>query len=146
MVAKREPGPKPDFFVVEDHLKCQTQEGEISLDLRVPLERLERFMELEDMPEKDLPRYIRTEIMWPEDASAVMALRDGTKSLEILMKWAEALGERMGASMGESQGSTASSGGTVEPSPATSESATASASTKSGATSRSRKPSTTSKP
>ena len=36
--AKPEPRPKPDFLVDEDHLKCQNGEGEISLDLRVPIE------------------------------------------------------------------------------------------------------------
>jgi hypothetical protein len=111
---------KPDYLVVEDHLKVQTKEGEKSLDLRIPLERLELFMDMEDIDEKRMPKYIRDEILWPEDRKQLVEMRDGAKALEITMRYAEEVGKRMGASLGESVGSTPSSDDTVEPSDTTS--------------------------
>lgn len=118
---KPEPGPKPDFFVVEDHLKCQTPEGEVSLDLRIPIERLELFMDMDEIEEKRLPKYIRDEILWPEDRDKVLGMRDGTKAFAMLMKFADEIGKRMGASLGEFSPSTSSSEGTGGPSDSTSD-------------------------
>ncbi|WP_022886359.1 hypothetical protein [Glaciibacter superstes] len=117
------PGPKPDFLVVEDHLKCQTNEGEKSLDLRIPLERIELFMNLEELkiPQSKMPRFIIDNILWPEDKATIEGMRDGAKALKILVRYSEVLGERMGAEMGESKGSTVSSESTVEPSATTSD-------------------------
>lgn len=103
-----EPGPKPEFLVVEDHLKCQTNEGEISIDLRIPLTRLELFMEMEGVEEKKMPLYLREHILWPEDRDKLEGMRDGAKAFAILMRFAQEVGERMGASLGESSPSTAS--------------------------------------
>jgi hypothetical protein len=121
----RTPGPKPDYLVVEDHLKCQTSEGEISLDLRIPLDRIELFMDMGDLDieQKKLPRYMIDNILWPEDKSTIVGMRDGAKALTIVSKFAETLGERMGATMGESSGSTELSENTVEPSDTTSDTA-----------------------
>lgn len=120
MPTSKTPGPKPDFLVVEDHLKCQTSEGEVSLDLRIPIDRLELFMDMEEIDERKMPRYMREKILWPEDRKRVEELRDGAKALEILMRYAEEVGKRMGASLGELQGSTEPSEETGEPSATTS--------------------------
>ena len=117
-----EPGPKPDYLVVEDHLKCQTNEGEISIDLRIPLKRLELFMEIDGkVSEAHMPRYLIDNILWPEDADKLDNMRDGAKALVIVMNVAKQLGERMGAEMGESQPSTPSSESTEGPSATTSD-------------------------
>lgn len=122
MTTSKTPGPKPDYLVVEDHLKCQTNEGEVSLDLRIPLARLELFMEIgeQDIPESRVHRYFIDNILWPEDKSALDGMRDGAKALEIVTTFIQLLGERMGADLGESEGSTDSSEGTGEPSATTS--------------------------
>lgn len=122
-VAKKtpEPGPKPDYLVVEDHLKCQTAEGEISLDLRIPIERLELFMDMESIEEKKIPLYLRESILWPEDRATIEKMRDGAKAFAILMRYATEIGERMGVSLGESSPSTASSESTEGPSDTTSD-------------------------
>lgn len=123
MATTKTPGPKPDFLVVEDHLKCQTNEGELSLDLRIPLSRIELFMGMEGIEQKHALRYMLDNIFWPEDKAALEGMRDGAKALEIIGKYSETLGERMGADMGESKGSTGSSEGTGEPSVTTSDTA-----------------------
>jgi hypothetical protein len=115
------PGPKPDYLVVENHLKCQTDEGEISIDLRIPLARLELFMDMEGIEPKDMPRVIREDILNPEDRDTLLGMRDGVKALAILMQVATEIGNRMGASLGESGGSTSSSENTAEPSTSTSD-------------------------
>jgi hypothetical protein len=121
-VSSKTPGPKPDFLVVDDHLKCQTGEGEISIDLRIPLKRLELFMQMDDsgIDQSLMPRYILDNILWPEDKEQLENLRDGAKAFQILISVSRAIGERMGADMGESQGSTGTSEDTVEPSDTTS--------------------------
>ena len=119
--AKPQAGPKPDFLVVEDHLKCQTSEGEKSIDLRIPLERLELFMDMEGIDEKKMPLYLRERILWPEDRKTLEEMRDGAKAFQILMKFAEEVGKRMGASLGESSPSTPSSESTDGPSATTSD-------------------------
>jgi hypothetical protein len=114
------PGPKPDFLVVEDHLKCQTNEGEVSLDLRIPIKRIESFMDMSEVEGKDSLRFLLDRVLWPEDTDKLENMRDGAVVIKILARYSEELGERMGADMGESKGSTNSSGSTVEPSAMTS--------------------------
>lgn len=114
------PGPKPDFAIVEKHLKCQTDEGEVSIDLRIPLERLELFMDMESLEPKDIPKYVRDRILWPEDKDKLLEMRDGAKALEILMQVAKSIGERVGASVGESSGSHEPSEPIAQPSDSTS--------------------------
>jgi hypothetical protein len=123
MAVSKTPGPKPDFLIVEDHLKCQTSEGEISIDLRIPLERIELFMDMPDLDieQKRYPRYVIDNILWPEDKATIVGMRDGAKAMTIVLKFAELLGARMGADMGESGGSTELSENTVEPSATTSD-------------------------
>ena len=121
-----EPGIKPEFLVVENRLKCQTEaDGEISLNLLVPLERIELFMDMGDLEieQKKLPRYLIDNIMDPADKATLEGMRDGAKAIMLAGKFAEYLGHRMGADMGESKGSTESSESTVEPSATTSDTA-----------------------
>lgn len=117
-----EPGPKPDFITINGVLFCQTEDGEIAIDLRLPFRKLETFMDMEeDVEAKRMPRYLLDNII-PADAKAKLEdLQDGAKTLEIVMKFAEAVGERMGASMGESKGSSDTSADTEEPSHSTSD-------------------------
>lgn len=122
---KPEPGPKPEFLVVENHLKCQTEEGEISLDLRIPIERLEKFMDMDEIEEKQLPKYLREQILWPEDKEKIVNMRDGAKAFGMLMRYAEEVGKRMGADLGESSPSTPSSEGTGGQSDSTSDATSA---------------------
>jgi hypothetical protein len=122
MVAnKTEPGPKPEYLVVEDHLKCQTPEGEVSIDLRIPINKLELFMEMDSIDQKKLPLYIREHILWPEDREQIEGLRDGARAFAILMEFAKRMAERMGVSLGELSPSTASSESTEGPSDTTSD-------------------------
>lgn len=123
-----EPGPKPDYLVVENNLKCQTSaDGEISLNLLVPLERIELFMDMGDLEieQKKLPRYLIDNIMDPADKAKLESMKDGAGAIMLAQKFAEYLGQRMGADMGESKGSTESSASTVEPSDTTSDTVSA---------------------
>lgn len=122
---KPEPGPKPEFFVVENHLKCQTEEGEVSLDLRIPIERLELFMAMDELDQKLIPKYLREEILWPEDKEKIVNMRDGAKAFAMLMRFAEEVGAKMGASLGESSPSTSSSEDTGGQSDSTSDATSA---------------------
>lgn len=101
-------GTKPRFAVVENALKCQSGEGEVSLDLRVPLSAIKRMQKLDDMPDEESLDYIIDEIMPADVNQAINGLRDGAEAMVFTMKWMEAVGERFGASMGELDGSSAS--------------------------------------
>lgn len=124
---KPEPGPKPDFLVVEDHLYCQTNEGEKVLDLRVSLPKLELFMSMDelDIPDSKSHRWIMENILNPEDKKTLDSMLDGAKALNIITRYVNTLGERMGADLGtdlgESAGSSDSSVDTDEPSPSISD-------------------------
>jgi hypothetical protein len=119
----RTPGPKPQFFVVEDHLKIQTSEGEKSLDLRIPLARLELFMTLDDLdiPDAQKPRWIIDNVLWPEDKETLETMRDGALAFNAVGEFVQILLERMGAHSGESSGSSEPSEPTEQPSDSTSD-------------------------
>lgn len=103
-----QPGPKPDFQVVEETLKCQTRNGEISLSLIVPFDAIEKMIDIEGQDEKKIPSFLMNEVL-PEEASKTLrGLEDGAEAFRILTRYAEAIGERLGASLGESVGSSAS--------------------------------------
>ena len=111
-------------LALTDAVDLQTSEGEISVDLRIPLERIELFMEMgEDVEQRKIPRYMLDNILWPEDKAVLEGMRDGAKVFEILIKFSEYLGGRMGADMGEFKGSTEQSEDSVEPSATTSDTA-----------------------
>jgi hypothetical protein len=122
MTGKRtpEPGPKPKFLVVEHTLKCQTGDGEKSIDLRVPFERIEKLMQMDGVEEKLIPRFLLEEILSEEDKATVLSLRDGAETFAILIEFSKAVTGRLNASLGESAGSSDSVQGTEEPSASTS--------------------------
>lgn len=103
-----QPGPKPDFLVVEDSLKCQTRNGEISLSLVIPFGAIESMIELEEQEPKKIPSFLMNEVVPPEDAKKLRALSDGIEVFGILMRFAEEIGKRLGAGLGESESSSAS--------------------------------------
>jgi hypothetical protein len=128
-MTSKTPGPKPKFQVVEHTLKCQTYDGEVSLDLRLPFEKLERMSELESVEPQKIPRMVLDEFLRPEEREVVANLTDGAEVFAILLQYANAVGERLGASLGESKRSSDSSGSTDQPSDSTSETASGSPST-----------------
>lgn len=107
-VVKKDGGPKPTYAVVENALKCQSWDGEISLDLRIPLGNFEKLTLLESMEESESLKYITTEIMPADVSKQIYGLRDSAEALKFTMKWIEAVGERFGASLGELDGSSTS--------------------------------------
>lgn len=119
---RKNPGPKPDYAVVGDHFIAQTNEGEISLDMRLPIKTLEKMMALEgaEIADRDMPRYMLDNIMHPEDRDKIEGMRDGIKGYAILMRYLNAVTEKLGAGLGESQGSTDESESTEQPSQPTS--------------------------
>lgn len=100
-----QPGPKPDFLVVEDSLKCQTGNGELSLSLVIPFDAIEKMIEIEDQDERKIPSYMMREIIPEQAAKDLRALPDGAEAFRILMTYAEEIGKRLGASLGESESS-----------------------------------------
>lgn len=123
---RKNPGPKPDHVVIEHNLHSQTDEGELVLDLRLPVDRLELLMDMEDLdlPDKKIPRWLRENVLSDDDRAKIEGLKDGARGYAILMRYAQEVGLRLGASLGESQGSTDASESTEQPSEPTSGSAT----------------------
>lgn len=101
----RQPGPKPQHLVVERTLKSQTLDGEISLSLVVPYQTIKKMMGIDDVPEADMIDFVLEEIMPPEESAKVLKLSDGIDVMAVTMAYMEAVGSRLGASMGESAGS-----------------------------------------
>jgi len=121
---KHQPGPKPDYLVVESKLYAQTEEGEVILDLRLPIPQLEKFMSAQDLDPEKIPRYVIDELLPEGDAQRLLTMQDGAKAYAIVMTWAKEVGARLGASLGESQRSTGASESTEQPSAPTSAPAT----------------------
>lgn len=99
------PGPKPRSVIVENNLKCQTNaDGEISLSLLVPYRKMKVLLKVEDagIPEEEIVDYILDEIMSPEDAATLTGLQDGADTLMFAMEWMQAVGEKLGNSVGKS--------------------------------------------
>lgn len=100
MVRAPEPNPlKPTFAIVEDTLKVQTGDRELSLSLRVPMATLERLMEIEETDAPTLERYrvLVEEIMPDRVADLVRSLSDDASlQLAVAFKWSQALGVRLG--------------------------------------------------
>lgn len=99
--SSKQPGPKPDFLVVEHNLHCQTDDGELVLDLRVPFDTLEVFSSIDGMEPKTIPRFLLENIVPEDKREQLRKLQDGAKTYAILMKYSEAVGERLGVSLGE---------------------------------------------
>ena len=107
--AARQAGPKPDFQVVEDTLKCQTKlDGEVSISLVLPYAAVKKMMGIEDVPEAEIMDFVIEEIMPESESAKVLGLQDGVDTFRITTEYTKAIGERLGASLGESEGSSAS--------------------------------------
>lgn len=101
-----QPGPKPDFQVVEDTLKCQTKlDGEVSISLVLPYAAVKKMMDIDDVPEAEVVDFVIEQIMPPAESQKILSLQDGVDTFRIAMQYTKALGERLGASLGESESS-----------------------------------------
>lgn len=96
------PGPKPPTLVVGETLKCQSIDGEISLSLLVPYAKFKLVMNMDDIPEAEIVDFLLDEVMDPADKDKLVNLRDGAETLKFAMAWMEAIGERLGSSVGKS--------------------------------------------
>lgn len=95
------PAEKPQFLVVENSLKCQTSEGEISLPLKFKTKLLRQFGQLQEM---DAFFLIIDEVAGPE-VSAVIDELDIMETTEIMVKFFSVFEERVQATVGEFQSS-----------------------------------------
>lgn len=101
----REPGPKPDYQVVETNLHCKTLDGEVVLSLLVPYKKVKLILTMGDIEESEVIDFVLENLMAPDDAEKLQNLRDGTETMKIAMRFMEAVGERLGMSMEKSGGS-----------------------------------------
>lgn len=113
-MARAAVAPKPKFLVVESTLKCQTENGELSLPLSVKFGTVRKLMGGEDKSQFEEFEFFMSEIFSPADNKALDEL-DTAEAAEILTEYSQALAARMQVSMGKSVGSSDSSTGTEEP-------------------------------
>jgi hypothetical protein len=92
---------KPRFLVVENSLKCQTAEGEISLPLSFKTKILRRIGHLEEM---DAFFLIIDEVAGPE-VSALIDELDVIETTEIMKRFMDEFQAKVQATMGESKSS-----------------------------------------
>jgi hypothetical protein len=109
----RQAAPKPKFQVVENSLKCQTENGELSLSLSVKFSTVRKLMSGEDKTQFEEFEFFMSEIFTEADNKAIDAL-DVADAAEILTEYSQALANRMQVSMGKSVGSSDSSESTEE--------------------------------
>lgn len=102
--------PKPKFLVVENSLKCQTANGELSLPLSVSFGAVRKLMG-GDAKNQFEEFELFLSIFNDEQGKAIDAL-DVAEAAEVLTEYGEALAERMKVSLGKSAGSAPSSTGT----------------------------------
>lgn len=107
-MTKQEAAPKPKFLVVESTLKCQTENGELSLPLSVKFGTVRKLMGGEDKSQFEEFEFFMSEIFSEADNRALDAL-DTADAAEILTEYSQALAARMQVSMGKSTGSSDSS-------------------------------------
>lgn len=110
----RKAGPKPDFLVVEDSLKCQTSKGELSLQLTVTFGTIRKLMKLDEDDQFAEFEFFMDNVFTEEQNRRLDEL-DAAESARILTKFSNALAERMKVSLGESEGSSDSSTDTEQP-------------------------------
>lgn len=109
-----EPGPKPDFLVVENALKCQTSKGELSLPLTISFGTVRKLMKINSGDQFEEFEFFMDNVFTEEQNSRLDEL-DAADSARILTKFSDALAERMKVSLGESEGSSESSTDTEQP-------------------------------
>ena len=101
MTAAKAVAPKPRFLVVEDTLKCQTEEGEISLPLKFKTKLLRQFGKLDQM---DAFFLILDEVAGP-GVSEVIDELDIMETTEIMVEFFKVFEERVQATLGKSSSS-----------------------------------------
>lgn len=109
----RQAAPKPKFAVVENALKCQTENGELSLSLSVKFGTIRKLMGGEKKTQYEEFEFFMDEIFSAAQNKALDAL-DAAEAGEILTEYADKLSERFQVSMGKSVGSSDSSESTEE--------------------------------
>lgn len=105
--------PKPKFLVVEDTLKCQTENGELSLSLRVKFGVIRKMLALEG-DQADEFEFIMANLL-SQEANNFLDDLDGAEAAAVLTEFSTALAGRMRVSMGKSVGSSESSKDTEQP-------------------------------
>lgn len=97
---------KPKFLVVEDALKCQTENGELSIGLKIKFKIVRQLMKVEGGQTAEMEFFI-DHVLDPKVVDALDEL-DSAEAATILGEFGDAVAKRMGASLGESEGSSAS--------------------------------------
>lgn len=104
---------KPKFLTVEDSLKCQTANGELSLPLRVSFGTVRKLMGGTERSEFEEFEFFMSEV-FSEESSAALDVLDAAEAAQILGAFSDALAARMKVSLGKSDGSAESSTGTEQ--------------------------------
>lgn len=112
-MARAAAAPKPKYLVVENTLKCQTANGELSLPLAVKFGTVRKLMGGEGKSQFEEFEFFMSEI-FDDKANAAIDALDTAEAAEILTQFSDALADRMKVSMGKSAGSSESSMGTEE--------------------------------
>ncbi|MDI2019698.1 hypothetical protein [Paenarthrobacter nicotinovorans] len=112
-MSKQEAAPKPKFAVVENSLKCQTENGELSLPLTVKFGTIRKLLGSTGLTQFEEMEFFMTEIFSEADNRALDDL-DAAEAGEILTEYSDALSKRFKVSMGKSVGSSDSSESTEE--------------------------------
>lgn len=106
--AAKAAGPKPAFQVVEDTLKCQTENGELSLSLKIKFGVIRGLAQVSGTGDKFAEfDYIMQTLLTEEQNEALDDL-DSADAAEILTEYASALATRLTARLGESKRSSTS--------------------------------------
>lgn len=104
---------KPKYLVVENSLKCQTANGELSLPLSVKFGTVRKLMGGSGKTQYEEFEFFMTEI-FDEEANAAIDALDTVEAAEVLTEYSDALAGRMKVGMGKSSGSADSSKSTEE--------------------------------
>ncbi|VXB24800.1 hypothetical protein ARTHRO9V_130195 [Arthrobacter sp. 9V] len=104
----RAAAPKPKYLVVENVLKCQTPNGELSLPLTVKFGTVRKLMGGEEKTQFEEFEFFMSKIFSAANNKALDEL-DTADAAEILTEYSQALAARMSVSMGKSVGSADSS-------------------------------------
>ena len=91
---------KPKFLVVEDTLKCQTENGELSLSLKVKFGTVRGLMKVSGDTASEMEFFM--DKVLDEKAVAILDELDAAEAAEVLSEFGDALAVRMGARLGES--------------------------------------------
>lgn len=98
---------KPKFLTVENTLKCQTANGELSLPLGVPFGTVRKLMGGE--PKTQFEEFELFMTIFDEKQNAAIDKLDTAEAVEVLTEYSNALAGWMKVSLGKSDGSAPSS-------------------------------------